>query len=312
MNDHRERRRENASRIHLSRSQTSSFDPRFLPPSIETRPPPPPVPIVIEKVVPNPLITEPPKQHRHYREPSEFVEPQASPVPCVPVPDTYRVNDRGEKITKEGNRILFMDVIQAGKKEDHLPSVQPKVRSRSHHPRRRPVREIPIIDLESMENLFHDRHIESSRSQTHLRRQRRSPAQDTETSDPLEILDGYFEDQQGRKTKLTGHDAHAMLKQFDLPKKQHHQRTPTKTSSTFASGPPTAYVQRARHPSSLHNEQVNQYVSTIYGTAEPRLPSTHDQEAPSPKTSVHNPNYQMASDINPLLLREYRRMPRGM
>lgn len=58
-------------------------------------------------------------------------------------PFNYSINERGEKITKDGNRLIFMDVVRPSRR-----------RREGKKPNRTDFEPIPMIDLRSLERLF--------------------------------------------------------------------------------------------------------------------------------------------------------------
>ena len=111
----------------------------------------------------------------------------------------------------------------------------------------------------------------------------------------------------------------------------HHRRR--QHHSTIKSGPPINYVERSqiKLPSqqslparrSLNNEQVDEYVSSIYGSSEKAASSiksstSHQHtQANVPEPTMQNQEFispfrYMQSSINPLLLHEYRQAYGGI
>lgn len=337
-----------------SQSQNSSFDPT-LQTHLEMRAAQP-APIIIEKVVPNTMVTMPPPSQPTYimQQPipqQAILHPPLPPteessVRYVPYSETYQINERGEKITTEGNRILYMDVIQPNTPSDNPPSM-PYIAQPSGdrpHRRRRP-KPIPVVDLQSVEKIFHERKHRQRRASNRSDRGSTKERQ-LSTTDMLDIVEGYFEDYKGRKIKLNGRDAQEMLQHFDLSAKnerrasqsssQQTYRRRRENHSTIDAGPSVNYVERSmvRTPSqhaptpqlgSFKNVQVDEYVSSIYGSSEKGAPSiksssSHQQQQQQQQQATPTTNPQptaeeqafispfryMQSSVNPLLLREYR------
>jgi hypothetical protein len=305
-------------------------------------------PIIIEKVVPNPIKT---RRRKYILEQPQQSFNQSIPIQqqtdgnYIPFSDTYQINERGEKITSEGNRIVFMDVIQPNVINDNIepkPHLTPKSR-RKHS------RHVPVIDLRSVESLLRDKKSQQRRkSRDHKEENLEDPH--LSTSDMLEIVEGYFEDYRGRKLKLNGHDAQTMLDHLESSNKKLHRRTShsnekthrhhRRNHSTLTAGPGVNYVERPSiqpppEPAAIepppqpvlsvsNTAQVDEYVSNIYGTPEKTSqPSSaiNHQETPSSNNTdpmaVTNPNYisafrYMQSSVNPLLLREYRNVFNGI
>jgi hypothetical protein len=349
---HHHRRRSKSKTKHrtdplnasFSHSHTSSFDPSssFIQNNMEMKK----APIIIEKVVPNPMITT----HQKYslEQPEQSFNPiQQTDDNYSLFSDTYQINERGEKITKEGNRIVFMDVIQPDTINNNTTSttteLQPYKPPRSHRKRSK---HIPVIDLRSVENL-----LKKSKSKSHRKNDDNDeiPFENDHlsTSDMLEIVEGYFEDYKGRKLKLDSDDAQAILAHFESSHQTKHRQTSNpnnhhhhhrrRTHSTLTAGPGVNYVERPSIrpksiesqqqpiPSVLNNEQVGQYVSNIYGTPKnPSQPSSPiSPHEPEPSNDVNqlttatnleyiSPFRYMQSSMNPLLLREYRNNFQGI
>ncbi len=313
----------------FSHSHTTSFDPLLssIPNNMKMNK----VPIIIEKILPNPMIIKPPK---YILEQPQQLFNHSFPIQqindnYIPFSDTYQINERGEKITKEGNRILFMDVIQPDKINNQLEPT-PYITPRRHRKRSK---HVPILDLRSIENLLQDK----------KSKQHRKPIDNhhLSTSDMLEVVEGYFEDYKGRKLKLNGDDAQIMLDHFESSNKKEHRRRRSNSNnkthrhrhrshSTFAGGPSINYVERSAIrpssqpkfieqeqqpiPSVSNNEQVNEYVSNLYRTSQPSSPINHHESQPANNTDMTtvvdqdymSPFRYMQSSVNPLLLREYR------
>jgi hypothetical protein len=234
----------------------------------------------------------------------------------IPYSDIYQVNERGEKITQEGNRILFMDVIQPdiiNNKHESKPSKTH--RKRSKH--------IPMIDLRTFENLLQDK--QSKQHEKNINNQ------DLSTSDMLEIVEGYFEDYKGRKLKLNGDDAQKILDHFEASHKKQHRQTSNsnnkthrrrRSHSTLTTGPSVNYVERsAIKPPSIEQEQQsissNEYVSNTYGTSSSpshydSQPSDDTNNIPGIEQDYISPFRYMQSSVNPILFREYRHAFNGI
>lgn len=335
----------------LSRSQTSSFDPAAQQFNTEIRTAPL-APIIIEKVVPNAavpmptlgppayIIQRPLPQQPILHPPPIAQSPAASVVP--PYSESYQINERGEKITADGNRIVYMDVIQPNMVNQTLGPTsivtQPAPPTRSHR-RRRP-KQVPVVDLQTIEQFFNEKH----------HRQRRASAKSDHasagerllsTSDMLDIVEGYFEDYKGRKIKLNGHDAQEMLNRLETSGKSDRRASESSSHkahrhrrenhSTINAGPSLNYVERSMiqtpsqhaqtpQPPTFINDKVNEYVSNIYGSSERSAPSVRSssshRQQPDPSANPApaatdaqafiSPFRYMQSSVNPLLLREYR------
>ncbi len=370
----RQKSKYDTEQVDISFSQSSSFDPAMV--SVQNNTDikkTQPAPIIIEKVVPNPIMTIP-QNYPTYRMQSfnssipmqqsfnssipiqqSFNPPipiQQTTVNYAPYSDNYHINERGEKITSEGNRIIYMDVIQPN---TIIPNFQPppyttqppsyttqpppyttqpppyttqSVRSYSH---RRRSKHIPIINLQSIENLFNEK--KSKQRQTNIYdNEKNLSEQQLTTSDMLEIVEGYFEDYKGRRIQLDGHDAQAMLGHLEPSSKKDHRRPDSvnkkthrrrRSYSTINIASSINYVEKSviKSPSqhsSIHkqaeynNEQANDYVSGVYGTSRSITTPTNHQETQRVNTvalsdqDFISPFRYMQSSMNPLLLREYR------
>lgn len=221
-------------------SRTGSFDPTTIPPFQPREQPKPP--IIIEKVLPNSM----PRPQYTFDQSQHIVADDD---------DTYPINEQSEKMSKEGNRIVYMDVIRSS---DNQPI----------KPHRKRSKKVPVLDLRSLENLFHHSH------------------------DPndLEIIEGYFEDSRGRKIKLDGNDAQTILEHLETSDRHH---------STITSGPDINYVER---PSQFPS--IEAPPSTSNPQPEVEQPPTNPEDNPD----FISPFRYMQSSVNPLLLREYRHL----
>ncbi|CAF2716739.1 unnamed protein product [Rotaria sp. Silwood2] len=365
-------------------SQTSSFDPLSVRNNMEMKRPQQ-TPIVIEKVVPNPMITIPQKRPKYILEQPQESFDYSTPVQetnvdyadCVSLSDSYQINERGEKITKEGNRILFMDVIQPNLTNNKIepPSyilqksyttstsntipksyikpkpyttpksyIIPKAHPRSH---RRRTSHIPVIDLQSLQNLFNQRKFKQRRESIDSDEKQLNDYHLT-TSDMLEIVEEYFEDYKGRKIKLNKHGTQSTLDNLESVSEDEHREANISNHKThrhrqshskLISGPLLNYVERSSirpvskqasvepnqsNLSVFHNQQINEYESNIYGksgkisqTIKSPTPSTNHHETQTSNKSNNvdvtttqdyiSPFRYMQSSVNPLLLREYRK-----
>lgn len=189
---HRSPSKSNTLTKPFALARNSSFDPTTIPLSQPREQPKPP--IIIEKILPNTLLS--PRSPYALDQPHEILDDEP-----------YSINEHGERISREGNRLVYMDVIRP------LDSQSTKIhRKRS--------KKVPVLDLRSLENLFHQ-------SEHHQR---------SSDSNHLEIVEGYFEDAHGRKMKLNGNDAQTVLERFETSNRHH--------SSTITSGPDINYVER--------------------------------------------------------------------
>jgi hypothetical protein len=328
---HRRKSRHNTDQLDtsFSHSQASSFKPPSfsLQSNMEmTRSQQ--APIIIEKVVPNTMMTIPQASPQYVLEqPQQSFNPpaplQQKNVNYAPYSSNYEINEHGEKITPGGNRIVYMDVVQPNKtKEEHY--ITPTPRSRSH---RRRSKHIPVIDLKSVENFIK---IEKSKQRKKQKDDNDSEDNYLSTSDVLELVEGYFDDYKSKKVELNSDDAQAMLNHIATsPKKTKHRRSKSSYNNThresrsiLTSGPTVNYVERPSIVSPfqqpnipvLNTDQVNEYVANIYGTSEKTFESNeseHNNTEQFNNNAGVNENFPaafryMQSSVNPMLLREYR------
>ena len=310
---HRRKSRHNTDQFHasFSQSQTSTFNPSLV--SAQK------APIIIEKVVPNPMIALPQTSPQYASEQPQqsLISPnpdQQTNVNYIPYSNTYQVNEHGEKITQEGNRIVFMDVVQPNinnNKNEAEQYITPTPRSHSHRRRRRS-KHIPVIDLRSIENF-----INKEKSKQRQKDDNDSEDHYLSTADVLELVEEYFDDYKGKKIELNGDDADIMLQHIEASsKKIKHRRSKNSHNearrgghSLLTSGPSVNYVERPPiiSPPVFNSDPVNEYVTKMYGTSE----KTEHETQPPVNNDEANQNYMspfryMQSSVNPLLLREYR------
>jgi hypothetical protein len=314
--------------------QTSSFEPVLRRNNIETKKARP-TPIIIEKIVSKPNLSIPilnPKLPEQPLNLSNSVEELN--INYVPPSDlssfSYRINERGEKITKEGNRIVFMDVIQMNTNkqqidsQSYVPSIS---HSRSH--RQRSLKHVPIIDIQSIERLFNEKNSQNQR-RTSINIDNKSKDQSTNTnhlttSDKLEPIN---QDYHENPIKLNDQTTQATHDQFESSSTKDQRRKSSIISSTNSSksetrhrrsrssliaGPPINYVERPLIPSStpseasskiqkivpvpptLTDEKLNEYLSNIYGTARSiksnSSSTTHQEIRSLNNPTVENPTY---------------------
>ncbi|CAF2077689.1 unnamed protein product [Rotaria magnacalcarata] len=377
----------------VPQSQTSSFDPSLAPQynvQFNTIQKPP---IVIEKVIPNNRMMAIPQQVPNYAfqqveqaqnygfqqaeqtqnygfQQAEqvptyvFQQPQQVFNPSVPIqePDTdyasmydgYYINERGEKITREGNRILYMDVIQANATDNDLvpkSNEASKVPRRHRRRHRRRFNHVPVLDAQAVESIINEKKAKQQRRKT-----TDADEKYLTTSDMLEMVDEYFGEYKGKKHKSKNHPVQTKLDHLELSNIQEYQESNSSNNKTYhrrrrshatlTSGPSITYVERPppmKHASEqtwiehqqqsnfppLNNEQVNEYVTNIYGTSKHELqsvkspaPSTNNREAQAFQTNTHpvtptneefiSPFRYMQSSVNPLLIREYHKALRGV
>jgi hypothetical protein len=324
----------------FSQLQTSSFEPVSTQNHLDLKETGQ-KPIIIEKVAPKSISSIPvlnrklpqqalnssdssPKTNINYISSSDF--PSFS----------YEINERGEKITKEGNRIVFMDVVRPTKaKKPTEPPTYVPLKSRSRPHRQRPSKHIPVVDIQSVEKIFKEKKSKIQRRAT-LTTNKHSEdylndTKDLTTVDMFEILDGYYEDHDGHKIKLSNHEAQSLLDQLESSDKKKPQRKNSVMSSTdsskseirhrhtrpiFTIAPSVHYGERPSIPSLsqsqtssarkqkppaplvLTDDKLHEYVSNIYGTARSAKSSSssdnHEERKPLNETAVIEVGYASA------------------
>ncbi len=290
-----------ASFSHL---QTSSFEPIIAQNTFETKKSRQ-APIIIEKVVPKSVVPIPilnPKLPEQSLDHSNSIE--ESNLKYVPPSNfssfSYQINENGEKITKNGNRIVFMDVVQMNTDKKPIDSqsyIPIRPHPRSH--RQRSSKHTPVIDIPRIEQLFNEK---NSKNQRHISINTDNKSKDQPNHiNPLPILDKletvveYFEDYYENQMKLN--DQIVQSDSSSIKKQRRKSSTTSSTNSsknethhrhkhsTLISGPTINYVERPLIPSVtptqvssdikqnnplppvLTNEKLNEYVSNIYGIA---------------------------------------------
>jgi hypothetical protein len=292
---HKERIRLNRSFL---RSQTGLFDPLSIQNNMEIKKPQQ-IPIIIEKVVPNPIIRLPQNRSRHVSEETQQIS----------VIDTYQINDRGHKKAKERNRTVFMDLA-------HLNNAQSQPRRR-----RRRSKHVPIFDLQTIKNLSHDRK-SKQRRQSSIDTNEKSTDHSLPSIDMLEIVDGYFEDYKGKKVELNGRDAQIMLDQLQSSTKEKRDDISSidssnyeirrRNHSTLSGGPSVSYGEHPViiPPSPHSTEQMSNYETNIKSIDDHEIQSdtntVPDLNVPSHLNDEFISVFRyMQSSVNPLLLRNY-------
>ena len=331
----------------FSNLQTSSFEPISPQKTIKNKKPP----IIIEKVVPKPISSIPilnpklpqplfdipapiPESHTNYHTSSDLAS------------ISYEINERGEKITKEGNRIVFMDVVpmNRSKKPIDLQSSSSTRVPRSH--RQKSTRPIPIINVQSIEKLFHEKNSPNQRRSTTKTGTRPNEQHQITnhltTADQFEIVEQYFEGSRRNKSHSTETTIDSILSSNNQGRKpslksstnsskseKHHRRS----QSTLITGPSINYVERPVVSSLTHNQistlvpqkaptppvinanKLQEYIADIYGTARSIQSSssgtTHQDIRSVNNSAVTNATYisafrYMQSSVNRDLFQEYR------
>ncbi|CAF1332806.1 unnamed protein product [Adineta steineri] len=233
----------------LSQLQASSFEP-VLPRNYFDMKEKHPKPIIIEKVVPKrhsaiPIL-HPQIPRQSLDSPSPMQDIDIKNVSTSKVPFTYSINKRGEKISQDGNRIVYMDSVRLDTNKNPLdqPAYIPlKPRSR----RQRKSRRIPVVNLSSIEKLFDEK---QSKTQTqrrtslnidHNTKEHLNHTNHLTAQDMLAILDEFFENNHNHKVKLDDHELQSLLDQFESFNKQGQQRKNSLISSTDSSKSETRY-----------------------------------------------------------------------
>ena len=336
----------------LSLLRASSFEPQSARHHRSTTA----APIIIEKVQ-RPTLPPIPILHPTLPDAPQHSYNTFDYVPAANLPSlSYKINERGEKITSEGNRIVFMDVVRptmANENPNDMPSAAPSTvrRARPNSYRRRSTH-VPVLNIESIERLFQNTHSQRERRTSYNAQE----AKQFDTSDMIEMVSDYVGDHYGYRKRSDVPNLSPPLLPFERRRRKpsnassnvsstagtHRQREPSTITgvSSLKYGerpfipilshnvrsqavPPLQQQQQHRgHPpaSILTEQQVNEYVSNIYGTARSRTVSTNHSEPqptpvntplPMPTRTVMNPIYQsafryMPSSVNSNLLREYR------
>ena len=293
--------------ISVLNLETSSFEPVSTQNSFKTKKPP----IIIEKILPKSIPSIPilnPKLPKQLSEHSNST--QEVNLNYIPVSNdssiSYRINERGEKITKEGNRIIFMDVVRPNlnKNQTDLQSYTPSISKSRSHGKRSSKKHLPIYDVESIQRLYNEKK-SKNQQQTNLNTTENvnndsDHTKPTSTPDSLEITGGFFEDSHGHKTKLNQFEVQSILDHFESSSKikqqrinsiisstsssksgSHNRRSHSKTTTTISS------INREEDPSIttvsqiqgipikkltsptlsiLTNDKLHEYVKNIYGT----------------------------------------------
>jgi hypothetical protein len=326
----------------LSNLQTSSFEPVLTQKKIKTKKIRK-TPIIIEKLVPKPVLSIPilnPKLPEQLLNRSNSIE--ESNINYVPSSDysnfSYRINEYGEKISNDGNRILFMDVVQMNPNNNQIDSqsyIPPISHSRSHR-QRSSKKHIPIINIESIERLFNEKN-SKNQQHTNINIDNKSKDQLNHTNH-LDTIDQYVEDYNGSQTTTQSESS-------SIKKSQRKSSTISSTTSSKSEtrhrhnhsvltvGPSVNYVERplisslnqsdvssqikqnSPIPQILTSEKLNEYLSNIYGTARSinsnSSSSTHQDIRSLDNTAGTNANYLSAfryvrSSVNRNVFEDYR------
>ncbi|CAF2099653.1 unnamed protein product [Rotaria magnacalcarata] len=329
-----------------SNGQASSFEPISTSKNSRVREKRKP-PIVIEKVVPtvpssipilNPFLPQQPWDISNCEQESTAGSLSKSDVPSF----SYRINEHGEKITKEGNRIVFMDVFRPNTNNNTI-DLQSYRSSKSRSRSRRQPKHIPVIDIQSVQQFIDEKHSKNQRHTSIISDKSVDRANDTtprlKTKDMIEIIDEYFKDYNGHKTNLSNHEIQSIDDHVKSPNAQKPRRTASIISSTNSStnrslhrrshsaanaGVKVNYVGRSTISSTssmvkpivpvVSDEKINEYVSNTYGTNRSITSKTsskkREESIPSNIPTTLNPTYipafrYMQSSANSNLVREY-------
>jgi len=289
----------------LSNLQTSSFEPVLTKTKIKTKKTRK-TPIIIEKVVPKPVLSIPilnPKLPEQLLDRSNSIE--ESNINYVPSSDysnfSYRINEHGEKISNDGNRIVFMDVVQINPTNNQIDSqsyTSPISHARSH--RQRSSKRIPVINIESIERLFNEKNSKNQqRTNINVDNKSKDQLNNTNhliTSDNLDTIDRYVEEYNGNQMK-SNDQTRTQSESSSTKKSQRKSSTISSTNSSKSEtrhrhnhsvltiGPSVNYVEHPLIPSLapsdvssqikqnpptrqiLTSEKLNEYLSNIYGIA---------------------------------------------
>ncbi|CAF3200146.1 unnamed protein product [Rotaria socialis] len=334
----------------LSNAQASSFEPISTSKNSHVREKRK-APIVIEKVVPtvptsipilNPILPQQPLDISNCEQESTAGSLSKSDVPSF----SYRINEHGEKITKEGNRIVFMDVIRPNTNNNTIdPQSDRPSKFRSRSRRQWQPKHIPVIDIQSIQRFIDENNSKNQRqtSASIINDKSVDRANDTtprlKTTDMTEIIDEYFKDYNGHKTKLSNHETQSIDDRVKSPNTQKPRRTASIISSTHSSangslhrrsqstvnaGVKVNYVRRSTTSSTssivkpivpvFSDEKLDEYISNIYGTNRSITSKTSSKNREESKSSniptTLNPTYipafrYMQSSVNSNLFREY-------
>jgi hypothetical protein len=327
----------------FSNLQTSSFEPIVPQKNSKTKK----TPIIIEKIVPKPVLSIPILNPKLPQQSLDlFDSEQESNMNYNPSSDfssiPYHINERGEKITKEGNRIVFMDVVQMNTNQNPI-DLQSYRSATAHSKRQRAAKHIPILDIQSIERLFNETNSKNQqRTSINIDNKSKDPPNHINHStatDKLEIIDRYLEDYQGNNIKSTEHPVQSesssiknQRRKSSIISSTNNSKTethPRRSHSSLMTSPPINYVERPLVPSSaenpvstiikqnsptapvLTNEKLHRYISDIYGiprSIQSASSSGTHQEIKSSNNS--NPGYlsafrYMQSSMNRNAFQEY-------
>ena len=306
----------------LANLQVSSFEPTPRLTQFTT-----PAPIIIEKKIPalpvlNPILPEPrsiPPPHRH-RRPKSHLPSYEGNVDYIPSSDpfsiAYQINERGEKITQDGNRLVFMDVVRPtlNNNKPYESNVYSVPRKKLHHRRST---HIPVLDLKSIEEMFEKKGARRRQS-IHLDEQTIDPAHSEKRS--LTTTDLFRSIDEDRGSVLSSLSTSKKSIQSSPSSAIGHRVSISSRSHRSDKSIPSL-IEKKVYPSPpvLTDEQLNRYVSTIYGVAgsirSSSRSTSHRQVSASSTSSMKSPLVQspfmsnfryMQSSINSNLMREYR------
>ena len=337
--------------------QVSSFEPHINSPTNSNEP------IIIEKVQPKSTRSIPLAEPTFIKKkrsskikatqpqmelPAESEMQQVNYVPkSDPYPVSYFINERGEKITKDGNRLIFMDVIQpiVDKKQKNTKLDHNQNLNRTEKSSRKKSTQIPMIDIESVERLFQEKKLKKRRKSIPLSEagnhqnqiesvdlfkyaiSRRSEARERKgsTSQFLETVsrpDRLIPSINSVPSILNSSQGTARKRETSLikggPSPNYSHQASILASSDNAAMPIRSLPSRVNPSAAMTDEQLNEYVSKIYGTSRSvRSSSRSTVQPPTPTTPlIQSPPMNgahfasalryMPNFLNSLLLREYR------
>lgn len=296
--------------LPLSNVQSSSFEPvqRRSKKSMKKRP------IIIEKILPPPINAIPilhpqlPVQSFEPAPPSSSSFPAETQIDYRVQPDStsisYQINDRGEKITKEGNRIVYMDVVQMNPNlppiDSHShPTYQPRLQPHRH----RTPKQIPVIDMQAIESIFEEKNSKTHRRPklniNELLKESSKSIKHIISPEQSEVLDRYLPDyhqhssKSSQRTESSDRTKQRSTRKTSITPSVHSSKNGSRrrhhhhNHSAITTGPGINYVERAL-PQPVTSNQVlsttttnrgnspfrpvltdaklNEYISNIYGT----------------------------------------------
>ncbi|CAF1187784.1 unnamed protein product [Didymodactylos carnosus] len=268
----------------------------------------------------HPTFYQPQEQQIQYVQEQQI---QYAPV-NTPLTDlnNFQVNEKGERITNSGNRIVFMDVVTPSlnmQQMIHRPADthrwpqqqqiittstpytpyqhpeyrfnEPPVNStkkivrKKHSPNRVPRqrsrrRQIPVIDIQNIEHL-----LEGPSNTERLY----NPLTRTKHGRDFEMIDGYLEDNSGRKLNLNRDDAESMLTKL---RQDDHRAS---TSSSMSSSKGSNIIRQSKHSTTL-GSAINYAERGINRSFLKNLPDSQLSTMVSSKHSANLTQHSLGSD----------------